>query len=146
MFLDIVIPKKGEEEKFVLQGSLVPSEEQKLKEYQLELTDIEIELTEKNINNDAKALNYLIDVKKELILMKLNLIGLEKTSSCTERLELIDSVRSSAISARDSMQNYIANYSVFAEKTAEFNSNVLDTTSSVIISFKKLKEQTAENC
>jgi len=125
---------------------LVPEEKQKLKDYQLELTDIETEFSGKNQNKDLKALNYLIDVKKELILMKLNLIELEETNNCSERIELIDSVRSSAISARDSINNYITNYSDFSEKTEEFNSDVLDTTSSVIISFKKLREDAVENC
>jgi hypothetical protein len=134
------------DKKFELKEKIVPSSEEKLKQYQIELVDLEKEFSEKKQNEDLKALNYLIDIRKELVLMQLNLIELEKERNCSEQIELIDSVKSSAVSARDSIQNYIANYTAFAEKTKEWNENVLDTTSSIILSFRELKEETQAKC
>ncbi len=134
------------DEKFELQGKLVPTQEQELKEYNIELIDLEKELSEKKENNDLKALNYLIDSKKELVLLQLNLIELEKSSYCITQLELIDSITSSAVSARDSIQNYVTNYSDLAEKTKEWNENVLETTSSLISSFSEIKEEKEATC
>jgi len=88
----------------------------------------------------------LIDSKKELVLLQLNLIELEKSSYCITQLELIDSITSSAVSARDSIQNYVTNYSDLAEKTKEWNENVLETTSSLISSFSEIKEEKEATC
>ncbi len=133
------------DEKFVKIG-IVPTEHQKLAEYNAELVDFETELNEKRQNDSVKALRALIKTRKELILMQLNLAELQQTSNCLDQIDLIDSIRTSASSARDSIQNYISNYSLFASKTTEFNENALDTTSSAIISFSELKEQTKQRC
>lgn len=138
--------KINEIDKEFIKTGIVPTEHQKLAEYNAELVDFETELNEKRQNDSVKALKDLIKTRKELILMQLNLTELQQTKNCSEQIELIDSIRASASSARDSIQNYISSYPLFAEKTAEFNENVLDTTSSAIISFSELKEQTKQRC
>jgi len=134
------------DEKFELGDRLVPEQKQDITEYNTGLVDLQKELTEKNQNNDAKALRHLIDARKELVLMNENLIEFSETANCSEQLEIIDSVISSASAARDSVQNYLTNYSSFAEKTTEWNQNVLDTTNAVILSFRDIKETTQQNC
>jgi hypothetical protein len=134
------------DEKFGLEGNLAPQEKQQLTKYNAKLVDLEKELTEKNQNTDAKALKYIIDARKELVIMQLNLIEFQETTECAKQIELIDSILSSSASARDSIQNYITNYSSFSDKTKEWNQNVLDTTNSVTLSFRELQESISQNC
>lgn len=128
---------EGIDTAFVEKG-LVPQGEKELKEYNFELTNLEREFSEKKQNQDAKALSLLVKTRKELVLMQLNLIEVQKALSCAEQVEAMDSVISSAEAARESIQEY-EGYS-FAEETKEWNENVLDTTSSIITSFRELKD------
>ncbi|PIN98437.1 MAG: hypothetical protein COT90_04335 [Candidatus Diapherotrites archaeon CG10_big_fil_rev_8_21_14_0_10_31_34] len=120
---------------------LIPLQSEELKEYNIGLTNLEKEFSEKNQNNDAKALILLVKTRKELVLMQLKLIEVQEAVSCQGQVEAMDSVISSAESARNSIQEYADKYSSFAEKTTEWNENVLDTTSSVILSFRELKDE-----
>ncbi len=125
--------------KFFSEG-LVPAQEQKLKEYNLELTDFEKKLNEKKQDKEANALKLLVKARKELILMQLNLIEARKAIECKKQMEAVDSIISSAESARNSIQEYLE-YDKLAEKTKEWNENVLDTTNSIIISFREIKDK-----
>ncbi|MBU2476447.1 hypothetical protein KKG83_03175 [Candidatus Micrarchaeota archaeon] len=134
------------DQEFELEGKLVPAQKEKISQYNTKLVDLETELSKKTSNEDIKALNYLIDARKELVLMQLNLIEFQETRECSRQLELIDSIMSSAVSARDSVQNYLTNYSSFSDKTTEWNQNVLDTTNSVELSFRELQESISQTC
>ena len=137
---DTGLEKIKEADKDFAGNNLVPQQAEELKEYNIKLINLEKEFSEKKQNDNAKALLLLVKTRKELVVMQLNLIEIQESTGCEEQIETMDSVISSAESARKTIQEYIDKYSVFAEETAEWNTNVLDTTLSIITSFRELKD------
>ena len=123
--------------------NLVPQQSEELKEYNIELINLEKEFSGKKQDDNSKALLLLVKARKELVLMQLNLIEVQEAVSCQEQIEAMDSVISSAEAARKTIQEYENKFSSLAEKTNEWNSNILDTTNSIILSFRELKDQKA---
>jgi len=123
---------------------LVPDEKTELEEYNERILELKKEFSGKNQNDEIKALNYLLDAKKELALLQMNLITLQETADCQEQLELAGIIAESAVSVKDSMENYLE--FDFSEKTTEWNENALDTGNGLIVSFNELKQRLEQSC
>ncbi len=136
--------KEIDEEFGLDEQKLVPDEKTELEEYNEKILELKKEFSGKNQNDTTQALNYLLDAKKELALLQMNIISLHESTDCEEQLELAGIIAESATSVKDSMENYLD--FDFSEETKEWNENALDTSISLIASFTELGQSLEQSC
>ncbi|MFH1545529.1 MAG: hypothetical protein ABIE23_05615 [archaeon] len=122
---------------------IVPGEEDELKGYLSELIEFRKELNELPSSNEVKALGLLVDARINLVGMKEALIeakketelshgeGCERGTPTYNAINAFEEAEDYASKANSSIKELEEDYPMLAEKTREWNENVLVSTTEI---------------